>query len=332
MAVQCNLRINMTGAVSDPELRSERYRAAVEMAVYADRHGIPSINLEEHHVTASGWLPSPLTMAAAIAVRTERIRISIMALLAPLYDPVRVAEDIAVVDLLSRGRLAVIAGMGYRELEYHIANKPFVGRGAWMDHVLETLLAAWGDAPFDYKGQTINVTPKPYTRPHPLFMVAGMSRPAARRAARFGLPFAPPKILPELDSYYYEQLSEHGQEGFVYAPSGDVSFLFVHEDPERAWDELGQYLLHEVTEYSSWGAAANTRRPLAMSADSIAAVRAEGHYEILSPQACLQRHRERPRQLFCLHPLVGGMPLEQGWECLRLYVKQVITPLLAAAE
>ena len=165
------------------------------MAAYADANQFSSINLEEHHCADNGWLPSPLTMAAAIAARTENASIGVMALLVSLYDPIRLAEDIAVIDILSKGRFNFIAGMGYREIEYHAMNKPFATRGKWMDHVLETLLLAWADQPFEYQGKMVNVTPKPFSQPHPMFLVGGMSKPAARRAARLGLPFAPPVAL-----------------------------------------------------------------------------------------------------------------------------------------
>ena len=126
----------MTGAETDPELRAARYRAAIDLCEYADKNGFTGVNFEEHHCADNGWLPSPLTMASAAAVRTERVQIGVMALLVALYDPVRLAEDIAVIDLLSKGRLVFIAGMGYREVEFHAANKPWVSRGEWMDHVL----------------------------------------------------------------------------------------------------------------------------------------------------------------------------------------------------
>lgn len=326
-AVNSNLRLNLTGAEADPAARSLRYRTAVDMAVYADRAGFAHINLEEHHVAENGWLPSPLTMAAAIATSTKRANIGVMALLVSLYDPVRLAEDIAVIDLLSQGRFSFIAGMGYREVEFHIANKPFEERGQWMDHVLETLLRAWGDDAFDYRGQMINVTPKPFTRPHPPFLIGGMSKPAARRAARLGLPFAPPIAMPELENYYYEQLTKYGQRGFVYSPPEDFSVLFLDEEPDRAWQELGGYLLNEVSEYSSWHRD-GVHRPLELTGHSVKALREEKFYEILTPEECLQRHRDNPDFFATIHPLVGGMPLERAWQCLKLYTEKVLTPLL----
>ena len=328
LAISSNLRLNMTGAEPDPALRSQRYRTAIDMAAYADQQGFASVNVEEHHVADNGWLPSPLTMAAAIAARTQHCSIGVMALLVTLYDPIRLAEDIAVVDLLSQGRLNFIAGMGYRELEFHVANKPFAERGQWMDHVLETLLLAWADAPFEYRGKTINVTPKPFSRPHPMFLVGGMSKPAARRAARLGLPFAPPVADPELEAYYHEQLQVHGKTGFTHSPPADFSVLFIHENPDQAWQELGQYFLNEVVEYSSWKTE-GVDRPLELRSDSLDALRAEKRYEIITPAECQRRHRQRSDFFAAIHPLIGGMPLAQGWQCLRLYCEQVLAPLRA---
>ena len=329
--ISANLRLNMTGAEADPALRALRYRTALDMAEYADRQGFSGVNVEEHHVAENGWLPSPLTMAAAIAGRTERCSIGITALLVALYDPIRLAEDIAVIDLLSRGRLHFIAGIGYREVEFHIANKPFAERGQWMDHVLETLLKAWSDEPFEYRGKRVNVTPKPFSRPHPMFLVGGMSKPAARRAARFGLPFAPPVADPALEAYYHEQLERHGKRGFTYAAPADFSILFIHEDPERAWAELGRHFLNEVIEYSSWKTE-GVNRPLEFDSDSVEALRAEKRYEIITPGECILRHRERPDFSAALHPLVGGMPLDKAWDCLRLYTEQVLAPLKAESQ
>ncbi|MFT4517716.1 MAG: alkanesulfonate monooxygenase SsuD [Halioglobus sp.] len=324
--ISANLRLNMTGAETDPTSRAKRYQAAIDMAAFADQQGFSSVNVEEHHVAENGWLSSPLTMAAAIAARTERCSIGVMALLVTLYDPIRLAEDIAVIDLLSNGRLNFVAGMGYREIEFHIANKPFEERGQWMDHVLETLLKAWGDEPFEYKGKMVNVTPKPFSRPHPMFLVGGMSKPAVRRAARLGLPFAPPVADPVLEAYYYEQLALHGKKGFVHSPPADFSVLFLHENPDQAWEELGSHFLNEVIEYSSWKTE-GVNRPLEFSSASVDALREEKRYEIITPEECRKRHRERGDFFAAIHPLIGGMPLEKAWDCLHLYSKQVLAPL-----
>jgi hypothetical protein len=324
-----SLRINMTDHGAPPSERAQRYRAAIDMAAYVDQVGFSHINLEEHHLAANGWLPSPLTMAAAIAARTENAAISIGALLVSLYDPVRLAEDIAVVDLLSNGRLTFIAGLGYRDIEFHALNKPWQERGAWMDHVIDTLLKAWSGETFEYNGREIRVTPVPKSQPHPFFLMGGMSRAAAKRAARFGIPFSPPTPMPELETYYYEQLKVFGKTGFVYTPPADFSILFIDNDPERAWQEIGPYFLNEVREYSSWKQE-GLLRPLEFESASIDALRASKRYEILTPAQCRARHEERGGKFMAtLHPLVGGVPLDRAWQCLRLYVDAVLGPLTA---
>src|SRR3989337_1036327 len=85
--------------------RGELYRRAVEQAAYVDAQGHDVVMLSEHHATDDGYLPSPLMVASAVAARTSRIPISVAALLVNLYDPVRLAEDVAVLDLLSGGRV-----------------------------------------------------------------------------------------------------------------------------------------------------------------------------------------------------------------------------------
>ena len=193
MAVKPVLRLNMSGVGigADRRLDAERYQAAIEMAEYADQHGFAIVNVEEHHDVEIGWMGSPLTMAAAIAARTRRCQIRGSAVLVTLYDPIRLAEEMAVLDLISGGRFVLVAGQGYRPTEYAMMDRDFDARGPLMDFVIETMLTAWKGEPFDYRGTTVRVSPRPFTDPHPPLHIGGMSKVAARRAARFGLPFFP---------------------------------------------------------------------------------------------------------------------------------------------
>src|SRR5262249_28077378 len=102
--VKTTLRLSLTGRMPSPEADADRVQASVEMADYADKNGFAVVNLEEHHDAEIGWMPSPLMVAALIASRTTRIEIRASALLCTLYDPIRLAEDIALLDLASRGR------------------------------------------------------------------------------------------------------------------------------------------------------------------------------------------------------------------------------------
>ena len=321
--VHAALRINMTGLENDPAAEAERYRAAVDMAVYAEEHGFDTVNLEEHHCAENGWLPSPLMLAAMIVARTSRVRVSVTALLATLYDPIRLAEDVAVLDLVSGGRFTFTAGLGYRPIEYHATGKSWAERGRLMDEMIETLLAAWKGEPFEYRGETIRVTPTPLSKPHPLFLVGGMSRAAARRAARFGLPFYPPQHQPELEAFYYEELERQGKKGFYLHPGEGNSMLVIEEDPERAWPELAPYFLRELQEYGSWKVD-GVPRPSEESVETIEELRAQKRFEIVSPEAARTSMAEGQRPMAVLHPLAGGVPLERAWRQLETFSTEVL--------
>ncbi len=324
--VHAALRINMTGLQPDPRAESERYRAAIEMAVYAEENGFDTVNLEEHHCADNGWLPSPLVLAAMIIARTKRVRVSVTALLATLYDPIRLAEDVAVLDLVSEGRFTFTAGLGYRPIEYHATGKRWDERGRLMDELIETLLTAWKGEPFEYRGETIRVTPTPMTKPHPLFLVGGMSKVAARRAARFGLPFYPPQHQPELERFYYAELEKHGKQGFYLHPGEGNSMLVVEPDPERAWQELAPYYLRELQEYGSWKVE-GVPRPSEEHVESIEELRAQKRFEIFSPEDALDELASGRRPTAVLHPLAGGVPLERAWRQLETFSTDVLAPV-----
>ena len=175
------VRFNCIQPGLEPTEMAARYQAFVDMAEYADAHGLQAISLEEHHGAENGWSPSPLIMAGLVFGRTKRIMATLNALLAPLHDPLRLAEDIAVLDLASGGRFVVTAGIGYRESEYEAHGKDWAARGALQDEAIDTMLKAWTGEPFEYRGTTVQVTPRPFTQPHPTLMLGGSSKVAVRR-------------------------------------------------------------------------------------------------------------------------------------------------------
>jgi alkanesulfonate monooxygenase SsuD/methylene tetrahydromethanopterin reductase-like flavin-dependent oxidoreductase (luciferase family) len=314
----------MTGRSVSADEEAERYSAALDMAQYCEEHGFAVVSVEEHHCAENGWLPSPLTMAGMLIARTDKILVNITALLVTLYDPIRLAEDIAVLDLVSKGRLSFVAGLGYRPIEYHAMDKRWEDRGALMDEVIETLLEAWKGEEFEYKGQMIRVTPTPYTRPHPFFFIGGMSRPSARRAARFGLPWYPPMRMPEVEAYYREEAKRLGHTPIVHYPDEANSMLFIEPDPETAWPELAPHFLRETQEYSQWKQD-GVPRPSEEVALTIEDLRAQRRYEILSPDQCVERIEAAEGSVTCcLHPLAGGVPVERAWAGLRRYVEEVL--------
>ena len=111
-------RFDFRAPGADRTARQELYSRGLEQAAYLDQHGHDALMVSEHHVSDDGYLPSPLLVAAAMAARTSRVPITVSALLVNMYEPVKLAEDVAVLDLLSAGRVSYTLGLGYRPEEY----------------------------------------------------------------------------------------------------------------------------------------------------------------------------------------------------------------------
>ncbi len=170
---------------------ADRYAAALEMATWADSLGCVAISVSEHHGSEDGYLPSPIPMLAAMAARTENVRFMVAALVAPFYDPLRLAEDLVVLDNLSRGRVDLIVAGGYVHEEFAMFDVPMNERGKRVAETVATLKAAFAGAPFEYRGRTVQVSPAPFRPGGPALILGGSSKPAAERAARIGDGFLP---------------------------------------------------------------------------------------------------------------------------------------------
>jgi alkanesulfonate monooxygenase SsuD/methylene tetrahydromethanopterin reductase-like flavin-dependent oxidoreductase (luciferase family) len=326
--VMAMMRFNQVQPGLEPKEMAARYQATLDLAEYGERHGFSMVTLEEHHGADDGWSPSPLVMASAIFGRTKTTNISISALLVPLHDPLRIAEDIAVLDLVSGGRLVVIAGLGYRPSEYAAHDKSWPDRGRLMDEAVDAMLKAWTGEPFEYRGTTVKVTPRPLTQPHPTIMIGGTAKVSARRAARFGLPLMTAANLPELEAYYYEQCAALGIQGFCVMPPAHMAHVHVADDPDKAWAEIGHHFLHEATTYAGWQTADITSA-VHSHATTVDELRAEGIYTVLTPDQCVEQARGAGDGFggLSLHPLVGGMPIDEAWRSVTLCAEQVLSKL-----
>lgn len=319
------LQFDLKRAPFCPESMGDRYRACVDMVRWADQQAISVVGFSEHHNTDNGFLSSPLMMAMSAASVSERLRISVSALQLPLHDPLRVAEDITALDLLSRGRFVVTMGLGYRELEYQTFGVPWKERGRVFDEKLQILLQALRGEAFEHHGTPAQLNPVPERPPEHLVFVGGNSRAAARRAARFKLFFAPAIDDPAMAQLYKDECEAVGfKGGFVIFPR-EPSLTLIADDPDKAWAELGDYLLYDATSYAKW--QHRTRTAYAESfATTAQELREEGKYAILSPQEAADKISSKGS--LNLSPLCGGVPIAAGWESLELYANKVV-PLVA---
>jgi alkanesulfonate monooxygenase SsuD/methylene tetrahydromethanopterin reductase-like flavin-dependent oxidoreductase (luciferase family) len=321
------LRFDLRAPARFGASHAQLYAAALELASFADACGFDSITLSEHHGVDDGFLPSPLLVAAALASRTQRIHFSISALLAPLYDPIKLAEDLVVLDLLSRGRVSATLGMGYRREEYAMFGRAFEERGALLDEWLDVLLRAFGGEPFTWQGRTVQVTPRSFTQPHPPIFVGGQSKKGALRAARFGLGYQPASNDPEAETLYREECQRRGVLPQLRLP-GTGEMIWVSRDPDRSWSQIGEHLLYEARVYASWQPATQQSSTVHSRATTALELRREGLYQVLTPEQCLERARAQgPYAAFVLYPLCGGTPPELAWESVRLYADEVLAKL-----
>ena len=320
------LRFDMRAPAFSPASRKDLYAAALDMSAWADEQGFDLITLSEHHSTEDGYLPSPVALAGCIVGRTRQVQIRVVALLLPLYDPVKLAEDLTILDIASGGRVGIVAGLGYRPEEYAMFGVDWATRGKRMDACLEALMTCFSGEPFDFEGRRVQLTPRPISDPHPFVSVGGHGRNAARRAARFGLPFQPAVNTPEVLELYRTECERLGVENPVAIPPGPGEMVYVSEDPERSWAEIGKYLLYEAQSYAGWQPP-NQRSAVVSDATSVEELRAEKRYLVLTPEECVARAQQGPYASTVLYPLCGGIPPELAWPSLELYESRVLPAL-----
>jgi len=302
---------------------AELAAAAVEQCAWADAQGFASVTLSEHHGSPDGYLPSPLVLGGAIAARTRNLRILLAALIAPLHDPIRLAEDIATLDVVSGGRVIPVLSGGYVESEFRTFGRELSERAAIMEEILPLLEKAWSGEPFEYRGRTVRVTPRPVQRPRPPLFMGGASAAAARRAARHADHFIP--SLPEFFETFREERARLGKPDPGPLPRTTGNFLHVAEDPEAAWQRIAPHAMHEMNAYGQWAAASEMSGPYE-PVDDPDALRAE--YRVVTPEALVEEARGMaPLDMVMLHPLMGGMDVELSWESLRLIETKVLPAL-----
>jgi alkanesulfonate monooxygenase SsuD/methylene tetrahydromethanopterin reductase-like flavin-dependent oxidoreductase (luciferase family) len=322
MSAVSAIRFDMRRAPFSPVTDVEQHRELLEMCRWADERGFASVTISEHH--GVDFVSAPTALAGLILGATRRAHVMVNALLVPLHDPIRLAEQVATLDLASGGRFTLVAGLGYRPEEFEMAGVEIRRRGAITEEYLRVLRQAWSGEPFEWQGRRIVVTPMPSSPPEQLMWAGGSVRASAERAARLRLPFFTMSMNPELADIYREECEKVGYtDGFFLFPNGP-SFTHVAEDPEKAWDAIGRYALYDATSYSSWQHGAHDN-PVALAATSIEDLKASGMWKVVTPDECVEL--ARTNGAVALHPLMGGMPPELGWESLQLYVDRVLPQL-----
>ena len=304
---------------------AEMYRTAIEQCAWAEQNGFVAAHLSEHHGSPDGYCPAPLLLASAVAARTESLLLYLAALIAPLHDPVRLAEQLAVLDIISQGRVLPIISAGYRSEEFEAVGKSLTDRKDYMDMIGPFLQRAWQGETFEFEGREITVTPRPHSQPRPPILMGGSSRAAARRAARDGDFFIPSG--PEIFEMYREELAKLDKPDPGPMPPSATAVVFVAEDPDAYWQQIAPHLQHETNMYAAWAEAAGVHSPY-RHCDNLGELRESPSYEVYSPQGMVDYARSLGSQDSILfHPLCGGIHPELAWQSLKLFADEVLPAL-----
>ena len=318
------MRFAMRSATPDPDARAALYATTIEMCEWAESRGGVAAVLSQHHGVEDGYLPSPIPLAAAIAARTESMSINVAALLLALYEPVKLAEDLAVVDLISRGRVSYVVGIGYRAEEFAMFGIDRRQRATLVEGHITLLRRLWSGEEVDLDGRLVRVTPLPYTPGGPPLAYGGGTEAAARRAARLGLLFLAETHDATLEDAYRSEGGESAP-GCFFPQAGVPITVFVADDPERAWAEIGEYLYRDSASYAEWNAHREGTASIsrATSIEDLAAER--GAYQILTPAEA--RSLVEMGTPLGLQPLVGGLPPDLAWPYLEAAAAAASVPL-----
>ncbi len=309
----------------------ELYAAALDQAAWGDEVGFDSIGLGEHHASPDGYDPSPLILAAAMGGRTKRILFRTSVLLVPLYDKVKLAEDVAVAQLATGGRILLGVGGGYRPAEFEMFDKDLGDRWRVIGETIAFLREAWKGEPFEWEGRRCHVTPAPV--PPPPILLGGGSKAAAKRAARIADGWFPP-LDPRLWTPYREECVALGKEDPGSYPANGPIFLWVSADPDRDWDRVMPHVLHQLRSYSEWTVEA-FGRPAGPYAQDITAesVRQSPAYQVVTPDQALELASQLgDHSVFYLNPLLAGIHPKASWEMLSLFEREVLPDLRKVAR
>jgi natural product biosynthesis luciferase-like monooxygenase protein len=331
------------------------YRRLVDFLVSAEELGYDGIWSNEHHFHPYGGLiPSPAVMLSAVAQRTKRVRLGTSVVVLPLHHPLEIAEQLAMVDNMSGGRVDLGIGRGFVPFDYHMWNIP-MGEGQERTlESLEVIIKAWSGKPFSHHGkyfsfENVEVWPLPEQKPHPPIWIAASNNPESfASAGRNGYNLLtvssvkPMSALADMVQHYHEawKAAGHDPAGYKYNTHYQI---VVDEDPERARrvvaEAIPRYtsLLTEATSLYTAPGQAPRVSPLAdFSVDSWIE---QGRILCGTPDDVVATLQRAERELGITGVdgafYFGGMPFETAERSLRLFAEHVIprlrTPAPAAA-
>ena len=235
----------------------QEYREVLDLVRQVEETGLDSAWVSEHHFAGDGYLPSLVPMLAAFAAVTERIELGTGVVLAPFHDPIRIAEDFAVVDQLSGGRVIAGFGVGWREEEFREFGIDVSSRVRRLRELVDVVRLAWNEDRFSYEGKhfrydSVAVTPKPARVPP--ILIGGFVDDAIKRAGRIGDGYISSRAVPERVAEAFAMATDERRNAGHDGPP-IVALLhnaFVTKDPARDWPMVRNGVGHQLGVYAGW--------------------------------------------------------------------------------
>jgi alkanesulfonate monooxygenase SsuD/methylene tetrahydromethanopterin reductase-like flavin-dependent oxidoreductase (luciferase family) len=233
-----------------PEVAVRTYREHLDAWVELERMGFDGVAFNEHHVTPYGLMNSPNLLAASVAQRTNKLKLLMYGNLLPIHDPLRLAEEIAMLDCLSNGRIICGVARGAPR-EYKVFNIPLEESRARFDECYEIMRLAWEEESFSYNGQfhqyrNIALWPRPVQQPMPVWVPISRSRDSIEWAAANNVPITPGMPGPSREDtikYYATCLAKHGRQ-ITPAHLNIQVDAYVADSIEQAIAEYGPYVAY----------------------------------------------------------------------------------------
>lgn len=307
------------------------YAETIEFIAWTESLGFENCWFAEHHGIEDGYMPSPLVIGAAVAAKTKRMRIGTGVGLMPHYHPVRFAEDTAVLDNLSDGRVELCFGIGYLKFEllaYGIDPKT---RGRRSDEILEIVRRLWEGETVTYKGEFYDLTgarifPLPVQKPRIPMFIGAVAAPGLRRAARLGDGYAGPLVNWPA---YLDQVKAAGKsasEARVISLDASDMWSVVSDDPEAALNEIAPHCHYQINTYAEWQRDTEWGKNYIQQLD-FETFKKSGAIKAMRPDEAIKHIRSRmalaPIEAFCMQ-IPSGMPLEQYAKYVETFAKTVL--------